>query len=68
MLYLDCYLYGAMQGDQFPVNSYGPAPKGDIDRLAKLVGHNFDRMEVVATTKGMNPLPRYLWPDVDRPR
>jgi hypothetical protein len=67
-MYLDCYFYGAMLGDKFPVNSYGPASVEAIEALKLRVGHNFDRMEVVEETKGMNPLPADLWPGVDRPR
>ena len=68
MLYLDCYFYGALLGDMFPVNSYGPASHDDIEVLKLRIGHNFDRMEVVPETKGQNPLPRDFWPGVVRPR
>jgi hypothetical protein len=67
-MYLDCFFYGAMLGDQFPVNSYGPATISQLETLKARVGHNFDRMEFNERTKGMNPLPADLWPGVERPR
>lgn len=66
--YLDCYHYGAMLGSQFPVNSYGPATVEELEALRGRVGHNFDTTEIVNFTKGQNPLPKDLWPGVDRPR
>lgn len=67
-MFLDCYFYGAILGDRFPVNSYGPATPEDLTVLQARVGHNFDRTEIVGETKGMNPLPRDRWFDVRRPR
>ncbi len=60
--YLDCYHYGAMLGDKFPVNSYGPATLEDILTLEERMRHNFDRTEVVEQTKGQCPLPQERWP------
>lgn len=65
--YLDCYFYGAMLGEKFPVATYGPAIMTDVAMIAARVAHNFDRMEMVKKAKGQNPLPRDLWPDVERP-
>lgn len=68
MYFLDCYFYGALLGKEFPVNSYGPADLDDICLAIKHLAPNFNRMEVVKETRGMNPLPRELWWDVERPR
>jgi hypothetical protein len=66
--FLDCYHRGALLGDRFPVNSYGPASREDLARLNERVAHNFDRTEIVSETKGRNPLPPELWPGAERPR
>lgn len=59
-MYLDCYHYGALLGDEFPVNSYGPATLFDLIILKnKLKG--FDRMEIVDKSKGTSPLPKDCW-------
>jgi hypothetical protein len=66
--YLDCYHPAALLGDEFPVNSYGPASQEQLADLAQHIAHNFQRMEIVSQTKGQNPLPADLWPGVSRPR
>jgi hypothetical protein len=68
MLYLDCFHYGAMLGDKFPVNTYGPATREQLEGLRGRVAHNFNRTEVVQKTLGQNPLPPDLWPGVSRPK
>ncbi len=61
MWFMDCYFYGAMLGNEFPVNSYGPASMEDLTKLKKQIGHNFDRIEFTQETKGQNPLPKEHW-------
>lgn len=59
--YLDGYLYGAMLGDQFPVNSYGPASKDEVELLQRHMSSQFDRTEIVPQTKGQSPLDKERW-------
>ena len=68
MWFLDCYFFGALMGDQFPVNSFGPAELGDIAGLASRIGNSFDRMVITHQTKGQGPIDPAYWPGVDRPR
>lgn len=68
MWFLDCYYYGALLGESFPVNTYGPASSAAIAELRERVRHNFDRTEIVRETLGQNPLPPEFWPGVERPR
>ncbi len=65
--YLDCYFYGALCGDRFPVNSFGPALWDKIDWLRAKIGKNFDRTEIVTDTKGQGPLEEEYWPGSTRP-
>lgn len=67
-MYLDCFHYGAMLGDQFPVNTYGPATREQLEELRERVAHNFNRTEIVTQTLGQNPLPPSHWPGVKRPK
>lgn len=66
--FVDCYHVGAILGDQFPVNSYGPASFSECEELIKRIEHNFNWTELTTQTKGQNPLPRDYWPGVERPR
>lgn len=63
MWYLDCYHYGALLGQKFPVNSYGPANIEEICLLCIRISHNFHRIEIVKESKGQNVLPKNKWPD-----
>lgn len=59
--YLDCYFYGALGGEDFPVNSWGPASLEDINDLDKRISKHFNRTEVVKETKGLNPRSQDRW-------
>lgn len=61
-MYLDCYHSGAILGETFPVNSYGPATLKELKVLESFIGHNFTRVRFVEETKGQNPLPKERWP------
>ena len=64
MWYLDCYFYGAMLGESFPVNTYGPASREEMERLKRhfeqLDPLPFDRCELTQETKGQAPQPNPL--------
>ncbi len=62
MAYLDCFLFGAACGTKFPVSSFGPAMRHELEALADKIALHFDQVEIVEQTKGQRPLPKERWP------
>ena len=59
--YLDGFHYGAVLGDKFPVNSYGPATLDDLAYLMTRLANSFHRIELSHETKGQMPLHPNDW-------
>jgi hypothetical protein len=57
---------GAVLGDRFPVNTYGPATWDKIEWLRHKMAGQFDRTEIVTDTKGQAPLAEEYWPGTRR--
>lgn len=66
--FLDCYHHGALLGDRFPVNTFGPADYDKLLWLRAKIGAQFDRTEITRETKGQSPVDEPYWPGVERPR
>lgn len=62
MYFLDCYSYMFSSGHAFPAASFGPALFSEVQRLQRRLATQFDRSEIVRTTKSRSPLPKPNWP------